>query len=52
MTRSPHSLFATDKRAREALSWAKAALWFAVGAWVVAGVALSAVVVARVSGAP
>lgn len=39
------SLFATDKRARDALASARHALWLALLAWIMAGTALAGCVV-------
>ncbi len=49
MTRSPHSLFATDKRARDAERRSVSAIWLALLAWAMAGVALAGQVVAWLS---
>ncbi len=41
------SLFATDKRARVASRRATLAAWFALGAWIAAGLALAVAVAGR-----
>ncbi len=51
MTKAPnprtHSLFATDKRAREAQHRSVVAIWLALMGWIMGGIALAAEIVER-----